>query len=206
MRLVRFSAVALLAGMTALPALGQVGGRAGRKGAGLPASQANLAAAQEKLNTARDKLDTMIKTRQKAFEASPQYAAAKKKVDEALAANRKAKDAVLAKLAGQSAYEAAKARATAAEAAAKNDPSMAQRALDAHGVVGKIEGAALDADEAYKKSADDLKTAQTALQTLKDDEAEKMRIDQKLAAARSEISADEAQVAAWSARVQALKK
>jgi hypothetical protein len=197
-------AAALCAAMSAWGA--DATGGAGKNGTALTGSQANLQAAKDKVNADKDKLDQMMKHRQELFEQSPEYARAQKAFEDALAAAKAARDAVLAKLQTQKAYTDAKARADAAERAAKGGgQDLAQRALEADGVVSKIEGAAFSMDDTVKTADGQLKTARTALQKLKDDFAMKMKYDDHLVAQRDAIAKDQREADSWAARVQELQ-
>jgi hypothetical protein len=186
-------------------AFGQVGPIAGKNSPGLPGSEANLATAKQKLTADRDKLDEMLKHRQELFEQSPEFKSAKKAVDDAVAALKDAKAKVVAELAKQPAYQTAKKRADAADAAAKGGTSdQAQAALAADGVVSKMENTAYAGDDGVTKADAGLKTAREALQKVKDDNEMKVKYDQHMVAQRDAIKKDQQQVDAWQARVTEL--
>jgi hypothetical protein len=177
----------------------------GKNGPGLPGSQAKLAEAREKLIADQDKLDEMMKHRQELFEKSPEYVAAQKAFDDAQAADKDARAKVLAELAKQPGYQAARDRADAADAAAKNgSPDRAQSALAADGAVSKLENAALSSDDNVKTADAALKKAREAVQKLKDDNDMKIKYDDHMVAQRDDIKKDQEVVAAWEARVATL--
>lgn len=194
----------VVAGVVSI-AHGQVAGRAGRPGVGLPGSEANLSAAQTNLNRDKDKLDQATGTKQKVFEASPAYVRAQKDVSDALAADKSAKDAVLAKLQAQPSYAAARKKADQADALAKTDPSAAQTAMSADAAVSKMENAAYALDEGVKAADAKLAEARQALQKLKSDQDTKMRTDPELQKMRDAIAKDQTEVDSWSARVTGLQ-
>jgi hypothetical protein len=237
MRLSRLFLVIALALFLTTPAFAQRRGRAGRAGnannttgndstvstggtgaggTGIPGSEANLATAREKRDQAKKDLDRIMAGKQKDFETSDEFTAAKKDLDDAIAAEKKAKEAALDKLKDDPAYKSAKdgeASAQKALDAAKADKttssdtraSLNDELFKKSGTVSRLEADAFKSDTDVQAAQDKSKAARDALDKLKTDNQKKLRTDPDVLAAQKTVNTEEASVAAWSARLEALK-